>query len=341
MKNVKISVIVPVYNAEKYLHLCVESVLRQTHQNFELLLIVDGATDCSTEICHEFAKNDSRIIVVEKQNEGVSATRNRGLAMACGEYICFIDADDRVTEDYLEKLLKAVLENNAQMALCQYAFERRADIISSGEPVFVNYDRNTDNLFEQYIRGLYRLDGAAYILGSACRSIFLRTMLLENSITFPPCKLHEDQLFLLSAMATSDRIAAVNDVMYYYNDADSGSAVRKLYKTDLLQDQIVYLDNLKLRLKELPITTQEQKKVWQYALLHVRKLLMTNAVMNPNSTNRTGEIWKIRESSVFEDRIPRGIYWKWFTSQPVKTKIAEFLLHMRMYALLRVLRSHR
>ena len=99
----------------------------------------------------------------------------------------------------------------------------------------------------------------------------------------------------------------MNDVMYYYNDADSGSAVRKLYKTDLLQDQIVYLDNLKLRLKELPITTQEQKKVWQYALLHVRKLLMTNAVMNPNSTNRTGEIWKIRESSVFEDRIPRGI----------------------------------
>ena len=339
MENIKISVIVPVYNAEKYLARCVDSILRQTHQCLELLLIVDGATDRSAEICHEFAGKDPRIIVVEKQNEGVSATRNRGLKMACGKYICFIDADDRVTEDYLERLLKSVLENNAQMAICQYAFERGTDIVFSGETLFTNYDRKADSLYEKYIRGLYRIDGAAYILGSACRSIFLRTMLWENAITFPPCKLHEDQLFLLGAMAASEKIAAVNDVLYYYNDTNSGSAVRKRYKTNLLRDQLVYLENLKVRLKELPLTVQQQKRIWQQVLLHVRKFLMTNAAMNPNAANRAEEIREICKSSVFQEKIHACVCWKWFVSQPTKTKVAEVLLRLRMYSLLRALRS--
>ena len=339
MENIKVSVVVPVYNAEVYLADCINSIIRQTYRNFELLMIIDGATDKSAEICREFSEKDPRIIVVEKPNEGVSATRNRGLSLACGEYVCFIDADDRVTDDYLEKLLKCALDNGAQMVLCQYAFERGENFFYSGEPVFPTYNKETDSLYEKYIRSLYRIDSAAYIMGSACRSLFMREMLLENKIVFPPCKLYEDQLFVLSAMAASDKIAAVNEAMYFYNDDVSGSAVRKPYKLNLLQDQQTYLENLRLRLEILPITVQERQTVWQYALLNVRKFLLTNAAMNPSAAYRRAEIKEIRASKVFEEKVPLNIYRKWLMAQPVKTQIAEGLLLLRLYTLLRILRS--
>lgn len=105
-----ISVIVPVYNVEKYLNECIESVLKQTYKNFELLLIDDGSSDSSPKICDDYAKQDERVKVVHKQNAGVSAARNTGLDIAKGEYVTFIDSDDFVSEDYLQLLLQNMLD---------------------------------------------------------------------------------------------------------------------------------------------------------------------------------------------------------------------------------------
>ncbi len=339
MNPVLISVIVPVYNAENYIAQCVTSILKQTYTNFELLLIVDGATDGSLRICRELQTQDKRIVVVDKPNEGVSATRNLGITMAKGEYICFVDADDRISEDYLEVLLEAVTAEQAQIALCQYAFERKDGIVPSGEQELTSYHRGTDDLYQTYIRSIYRIDGAGYILGSACRSIFQKKLLTNNEIHFPPCKLFEDQLFVLSAMACSDRIAAVNKVMYYYNDTVSESAVRKPYKKNLLTDQLMYLTHLEQLLPTLPITACERNTVHEYSILNARKLLLTNAAMHCDTRERKAEIGKIRNSSVFEDKIPLAVYWKWLRSQPIKTILAELLIQLRMYGLLKKLRS--
>lgn len=102
MNEIMISVIIPIYNTEKYLHRCIESVLNQSYKNFELLLINDGSKDRSGDICDEYAKKDNRIKVFHKINGRVSSARNLGLDNAKGDYICFIDADDYVGERYLE-----------------------------------------------------------------------------------------------------------------------------------------------------------------------------------------------------------------------------------------------
>ena len=102
--NAKVSVIIPVYNAEQYLKRCLDSVLAQTYQDFEIICIDDGSTDNSGAICDEYAKKDSRIRILRKENGGVSSARNAGLNIAEGEYITFIDSDDYVDTDYMQTL---------------------------------------------------------------------------------------------------------------------------------------------------------------------------------------------------------------------------------------------
>lgn len=339
MKDILISVVVPVYNAQRYITSCVESILNQTHSKLELLLIVDGATDRSLEICQQLSRQDPRITVVGKENEGVSATRNRGIEMAKGDYVAFIDADDTVAEDYLEVLLDALLSRDAQIALCHFAFVREEGIVPSGEPKMKDYCRDTDSLYDAYIRSLYRIDGAGYIMGSACRSLFERKLLTDNDLRFPACKLNEDQLFLLSAMACSRRIATVDRVMYYYNNLETSSALRTPYKKNLLEDQLSYLLHLEQLLPRLPITLQQQDTVRDYCYLITQKLLKTNAVMHPDNRERDEELKRIRSSKVCAHKVKLTRYGKWLFSQPAKTMAAEILIRLGMYGLLKKLRS--
>lgn len=116
--NDLISVIIPVYNVEPYLRRCVDSILTQSYQGFEILLIDDGSTDASGKICDEYAEQDSRIIVIHQKNKGVSAARNAGLDACNGEYIAFVDADDWIEKCMLQELATAVKKNEADFAVC-------------------------------------------------------------------------------------------------------------------------------------------------------------------------------------------------------------------------------
>lgn len=115
----KISVIVPVYNVEKELPRCIESLLTQTYSNFELLLINDGSSDGSPEIMEKYAEKDLRIRTLHKKNGGVSSARNRGLEQAKGEYVCFVDADDAVAPQYMEWLYLALRQSGEAVAICR------------------------------------------------------------------------------------------------------------------------------------------------------------------------------------------------------------------------------
>lgn len=115
-----VSIVVPIYKVEKYLSNCIESILKQTFRDFELILVDDGSPDKCGVICDEFAKKDSRIKVLHQQNEGLSAARNRGIEVAEGEYITFIDSDDFVFPYYLEKLVDLIKTNDADMSVCDF-----------------------------------------------------------------------------------------------------------------------------------------------------------------------------------------------------------------------------
>ena len=118
-----ISIIVPVYNVEKYIHQCIDSILLQTFTDFEVLLVDDGASDHSGSICDEYAHRDSRIRVFHQENAGVSVARNKGLCEAIGEYVTFVDSDDWIKPDYLNELYKCLLERNRGKGLILGSFE--------------------------------------------------------------------------------------------------------------------------------------------------------------------------------------------------------------------------
>ena len=120
MNEKKISVIVPIFNGEKYLRRCIESILKQTYKNIELILINDGSEDKSLAICEEYKKNDKRIIIINKENEGVSIARNIGIEKATGELISFVDADDYLEITFLQELFDMMKKYNTEYITCGY-----------------------------------------------------------------------------------------------------------------------------------------------------------------------------------------------------------------------------
>ena len=128
MKLPLISIIVPIYQVEKYLRSCLDSICAQTYKNLEILLIDDGSTDRSGEICEEYAKNDQRIVVIHQENKGLSAARNKGIEISSGDYLTFVDPDDLLLHDrYIELMLEALLRDKAQISICgQITFGGRA-----------------------------------------------------------------------------------------------------------------------------------------------------------------------------------------------------------------------
>ena len=166
--DVKISVIVPVYNVEKELPRCIESLLTQTYSNFELLLINDGSSDGSPEIMERYAEKDPRIRTLHKKNGGVSSARNRGLEQAKGEYVCFVDADDVVASCYLEWLCRAIQESRLPLAICkQVDFEEKETDPFCDLPTEMpalkthkieNYTFWDENVCTRCVRGMMRAD---------------------------------------------------------------------------------------------------------------------------------------------------------------------------------------
>ena len=120
MEEELISVILPIYNVEKYLEKCLKSVINQTYKNLEIILVDDGSKDNSPQICDEYAVKDKRIVVIHKSNGGLSDARNAGIEIAKGKYIALIDSDDYVEKDYVQFLYQLIKENNAEMSICSH-----------------------------------------------------------------------------------------------------------------------------------------------------------------------------------------------------------------------------
>lgn len=209
----KISVIVPVYNVEKYLRQCLDSILGQTFSDFEVILIDDGSTDKCSAICDEYAAKDNRIIAVHGMNAGVSVARNKGIDLSSGEYIAFVDGDDILDTSYCESLYNAVIENNVLMATC------RMCRFSTKIPKFneLNSAMETILPYETFFRR--QINGEIEI--SVCNKLFHRSIFEE--VRFVSNHRYEDIVFVSDLLnAKLGDVVCINLPLYYYRQqADS------------------------------------------------------------------------------------------------------------------------
>ena len=197
-----ISIIVPVYNVERYLAACIDSVLRQTYKNFELILVDDGSTDHSGEICDRLAKTDSRMRVFHKKNGGLSDARNFGMKYAQGDYITFIDSDDAVSPRFIEILLLESLKNSADIVQCQFAL--REELLETGSGKSAVY-RGADG-FRQFL-----MIGEVYV-SSWCK-LYRRE--LFDDISFPYGRINEDVCTTYKLLYRSAKTVCIDRALYW------------------------------------------------------------------------------------------------------------------------------
>lgn len=211
----KLSVIMPFYNLEGYLERTIKSILAQSFADFELIVVNDGSTDGSLKICEKLAEKDSRIIIKNQINSGVSAARNLGLVNATGEYIGFVDGDDIIEPDMYELLINAISENSCDIAMCSTVIEN-----------VYKETRNCTNKWTVYSEPLQLYNVGKNNMFSVCNKIFrasiLSKLFFQNGLHYG-----EDGLFLAEAMIASSRVVVCDAIKYHYMQRDDSSSRQK------------------------------------------------------------------------------------------------------------------
>lgn len=235
IQSPKISVIVPVYKAETYLHRCINSILAQTFTDFEVLLIDDGSPDRSGEICDEFAQKDKRVRVFHKENGGVSSARQCGIDNAYGEYTIHVDPDDWVEICMLEELYTKAVKDDADMVICDYFVNKATkQIYQKQQPSLLDHETVLKELFQQ-------------LHGSCCNKLIKRTCYINHNIKFcPDLNCREDLLFNVLLLVFNIKIAYIPQAYYHY---DNYSNANSLVKNKSFSQDEIFLSEIQ---KSLP-----------------------------------------------------------------------------------------
>ena len=237
--NPLISVTIPIYNVEKYLARCVDSIVNQTYKNLEIILVDDGSPDRCSQMCDDYAEKDSRIKVVHKKNGGLSDARNAGMSVATGEYISFIDSDDYVSDDFFECLLDVMNKENSDIAECSVVKlyeDNRFDEFSDDLSV-KTYDTQdamsaliAENPFHQHVwNKLYKTE-------------------LVKDIPYAVGKLNEDEFWTYQVFGRANKVSKFNKTMYYYFQRSSsimgvGYNIRRLDALEGKANRQKYIEN--------------------------------------------------------------------------------------------------
>lgn len=283
--DIKVSIIVPIYNVEKYLEKCIESILNQTHTNLEILLVNDGSTDNSGLIADSYAKKDGRIIVIHKKNEKVSMARNVGIDNSTGDYVCFADADDYLMPDYVEYLLDLAVENNADVALTKKMFTTfyHKQVIKDCVKVCTPEEATIDILTYNMPIGVY------------CK--IFRRRFLGNSIRFiPNIYIGEGFNFNTMAFQRANKVVEGNRKIYFYRRDNPTSATTK-FDIKKWQNAIYAIENIK---KELIINNRKINVAWRYANWHTHCDAFNFLVMAREDKENI-EIYKEWEKTIRKD----------------------------------------
>ena len=253
----KISVIVPVYRVEQYLERCVDSILGQTYTDLEVILVDDGSDDSCPEICERYAQKDNRVRVIHRENGGLSAARNTGLAAATGDIISLVDSDDYIDSNMYSSLMEALIKNDADIAMCDYAY-----VSDKEEPL---EKEAADKVEVDIIDGVK----AQYLMYDSYRGRVTYTVAwnklykkeLFEGVTYPEGRIHEDEARTHELLYKAKKIAYVKVPYYFYfqrDDSIVGSEIseKNLQIVDAYTDRLTFYRN------------NGENELWKKEVLH-------------------------------------------------------------------------
>lgn len=318
-----VSIIVPVYNAERYLNRCIDSILSQTMPDFELLLIDDGSKDKSGRICDEYSEKDARVRAFHKPNGGVSSARNLGLANASGEWITYVDADDRCSYIYLEHLLSKVDEGTD--LIVSYAVI--CDSMGEKAEVYPEYRVDATNFERLFV------DSDMHWHTSPWAKLYRANIIYENGLRFNELMhIGEDADFLFSFMLITDEIYVSSGTDYYYTCDVSGSLTKRINNVDselASYRTIRYLVDRIIRQKNIKDNRAIENLGWLVAS-YVRRVLNSLYHNSYLKADKRIEVIKSLDLALYLQNSKDGL---------LKEQVGRVLLYFRQYRLYDVMRQ--
>ena len=284
--NELVSVVIPIYNVENYLQRCVDALLQQTYRELEVILVDDGSTDRSGDICDYYAKKDVRVKIIHQMNAGQSAARNAALKIASGKYICFVDSDDYVPMNYIETLYQWLTETGADVSLCEY-IKFTGELVNDAD-VPAGSDEKIYYSNVELIKNMHTVADELYVV--MWGKLFKRELI--EGICFPEGRICEDLAVLYQIYDRVKKAVYVNKAMYYYFRNNVGSSTFRIndkFYQDVylaLEEEITYMLTKHKELADYP------RKTYMYWLLDYYRKLKTTQSGNKDQLSRLHNKYK-------------------------------------------------
>ena len=313
---IKVSIIIPVYNIEKYLSICLDSVINQSYKNIEIILIDDGSTDNSGKICDDYSKLDKRIIAYHQDNSGVSFARNNGIKKATGEYITFIDSDDLIHPDYVKKLVSNLDNDTLSIGLIE-KFQDNV-VFSSNNDERLELDKN--NLIELCKMSLFN---------TPCCKLYKASILKNNKVYFDTkLSLGEDLLFNLDYLKYVKKAVVAKQNLYYYRRGNLNT-LSTIYYPNIMEIQLLLYDRYTDFFKNTKMDKESLITFDRYRF-DIIKVIVANEFANGNVGfwKRCQNIKELLKSKEMCDRIKKIRY--------PDSKIDYFLISHRLVLIYKI-----
>lgn len=333
----RISIIIPVYNVEKYITRCMDSIINQTFKDLEIILVDDGSPDNCPQICDDYARQDKRIVVVHQKNKGLGLARNAGLNIATAKYVTFVDSDDSIALDAMERIWNRLENSCADM--CVFSYVNKADsgeenkkIIPVGETVFEGR-----SILSVLLLGMVGAEPSyhrdTYIGMSVWKCAYLRKVLEDNKIRFISERefISEDIMFQIQALKYMKRVVTMTDPLYFYYENASSDSLTKRYSEDKFKRyKKLYLKELEL-LNNLELGKDGYNRATRMFLGNIRvcvKQICSNGRLSNKDKKRL--IREICNDTEFI-KITKNYPWN---KNPIKQRIVIILLKYKCIQLI-------
>lgn len=329
-----ISVIVPVYNVQEYLDKCVYTIRNQTYKNLEIILIDDGSTDMSGKKCDEYQKNDSRIKVVHKKNAGLGYARNSGLDIATGKYVLFVDSDDFLELEMIEKLYYQLVKTNSDTSYCgyyKYYDDEYIEKVSSGynEKIFCNREI-IENVLLEMISGKPEQKKEALLSMSVWHALYSNEIINESKLRFVSEReyISEDIIFHIEYLQKAKKVCYIDTPLYFYRCNNSGSLTHR-YDPNEFNRHKVQVEKINKELSKILNESEYCERTQRYLLGRLRTCIQKSITYKKH--NKDFKLIKQIKNIINDEEVRRVIKQYPYNKNSMQLRIFNFFVDYKLY----------